>query len=62
MKFYNTSLNAGDKYPDVFSKFIKAEGGYLLLTFAKGKDVRADLKSLAGEVLDSSAIKPLSSR
>jgi hypothetical protein len=62
VKFYNTSLNAGDKYPDAFSKFIKAEGGYLLLTFAKGKDVRADLKSLAGEVLDSSAIKPLSSR
>jgi len=54
--YFNTSLCAGTKYPDAFSKFIRAEAGYLLLTFNPDGSVRAELKSISGEVLDASSL------
>ena len=55
--FFNTSLKGETLYPDKFSKFIRGEGGYLLLTFEPGKNVKAEIKSLSGKVLDASEIK-----
>ncbi len=50
--YYNTSLCAGDKYPDRNSKFFSAESGYLLVSIRKGGGVRCRLKSVKGVVLD----------
>jgi len=51
--YFNTSLKAGDLYPDEFSQVLKGKAGYILLTLQKDKPVTVEMKSLAGEVLDT---------
>ena len=51
--YFNTSLSAGDIYPDNFSKILKAINGYILLTFNKENRMKAEIKSLNGEIIDS---------
>lgn len=52
--YFNTSLKAGDKYPDSFSKILSAIDGYILLTFRKNSPMIVELKSLDGEIIDRS--------
>lgn len=49
--YFNTSLKAGDQYPDEFSRSIKAIDGYMLITLSKEGSI-IELKSLKGEILD----------
>lgn len=51
--YFNTSLKAGDLYPDKFSKVLNPVGGYILLTFTKNQPVKVDTKSLDGTLLDT---------
>jgi hypothetical protein len=53
--FFNTALGVGAKYPDPQSKFFASEASYVLLRFERGKkSFVAELKNLAGDVLDRS--------
>ncbi len=51
--YFNTSLKAGDQYPDKFSKVLSPVGGYMLLTFTKNQPARVETKSLNGTLLDT---------
>ena len=51
--YFNTSLKSGDIYPDKFSKVLEDIHGYILLTFEKDKPMKLEIKSLDGEVIDS---------
>ena len=50
--YFTTSLQAGDQYPDVASKFLKGVGGYVLLKFQGDGSYRIEMKTLEGEVID----------
>ncbi|HYF37415.1 MAG TPA: metallophosphoesterase [Prosthecobacter sp.] len=58
---FNTCLKGdGTPYKDPQSKFFASQDNYLLLTFRAGEpEMRAELKSLTGEVLDTRVIKRL---
>lgn len=51
--YFNTSLKSGDIYPDEFSKILQGIHGYILLTFKKDSPMKVEIKSLDGEVIDS---------
>ncbi len=51
--YFNTSLKAGNIYPDEFSKVLHAVNGYILLTFTK-RAFQIEMKSLDGEIIDRS--------
>lgn len=51
--YFNTSLKAGDMYPDEYSKMIQQVGGYILLRCSKNNPVKLEMKKLNGEVIDS---------
>lgn len=51
--YFNTSLKSGDIYPDKLSKVIHDVHGYILLTFKKDKPMKVEIKSLHGDVKDS---------
>ncbi len=55
--YFNTSLKPGDKYPDEFSKFLRADNGYILLTITKNT-LTVEMKSLKGEIIDRSVLSP----
>jgi hypothetical protein len=51
--YYNTSLSGkGDQYPDPHSKFLAGEDSYVLLTVERGGNMRVEIKSLSGKLLD----------
>lgn len=51
--YYNTALSSGDIYPDPESKYLAAEGSYILLTITKHPPrMMVDIKNLEGKVLD----------
>ncbi len=51
--YYNTSLSAGDRYPDPQSAFLAVTPGYLLLTITrKPQEMTVEIKDLDGRVLD----------
>lgn len=51
--YYNTSLNAGNQYPDPHSKFLAGKPSYILLTLTKEPlEMTAEMKGLDGVVLD----------
>ncbi len=53
LAYYNTSLSGkGSQYPDPHSKFLVAEDTYVLLTISRGGKMVAEIKSLAGKVLN----------
>ncbi len=53
LAYYNTSLSGkGSQYPDPHSKFLAAEDTYILLTISRGGKMVAEIKSLAGKVLN----------
>ncbi len=55
----NTAVNGrGARYPDPKSAFFASEDNYVLLTCAPGRPSRLELKSLAGAVLDATALAP----
>lgn len=55
--YYNTSLKAGDIYPDEFSKTLEDQSGYILLTLKRNDLLKIEIKSLDGQVMDSSRWK-----
>ncbi len=48
--YFNSSLKAGDLYPDKSSKMICGEGGYMLLLI-RNHDLEVRMKSLDGEIM-----------
>lgn len=49
--YFNTSLKAGDKYPDKFSKFLHAVNGYMLMLITKAA-VTIEMKTLDGKIIE----------
>ncbi len=49
--YFNTSLKAGDKYPDEFSKILQGVSGYILMTISK-EALTVEMKSLKGNLID----------
>lgn len=47
--YFNSSLKAGDKYPDEFSKFLYAVNGYILMLISK-ETITVKMKTLDGKV------------
>jgi len=54
--YFNTSLKAGDQYPDKFSEFLEVTGGYILMKISK-ETIGIEMKSLQGELLDCYILK-----
>ncbi len=48
--YFNSSLIAGDGYPDKLALFSKSVASYVLLT-CTGKDAKASLKTLDGNII-----------
>ncbi|WP_395749062.1 metallophosphoesterase family protein [Prosthecobacter sp.] len=56
--YYNTALKGnGDKYPDPNSSFFASEHSYILLTFKPKSPMKIEIKSLAGQVLDTQNVQ-----
>lgn len=56
--YFNTSLKAGDKYPDKFSKVLYGVNGYILITIMKST-LKIEMKNITGEIIDVYNIKKL---
>jgi hypothetical protein len=56
--YFNTSLKAGDQYPDPFSKFLKGVGGYMLLRLRNNESPVFEMKSLDGTIMNTFVISP----
>jgi hypothetical protein len=58
--YYNTSVSGtGTPYPDPKSTFLKSDDNFVLLTFRRApRELRVELKNLAGAVLDAKTFTP----